>query len=342
MLAVLLLSAAKPELFAQPDSTTTLLRLQAGHYWLLPHSSKIAQFKGLQPQELSFSIGRSNHSAAAWEKLGAFSQYGFRFSHADFNDSRLGSSSSLSLYAEVLIQPQRKLHFSVHGEAGLSYLSQRYDSLLNPENLFFGSRFAFLLTAGINAHYRLHPQYQLLFSGYYAHISNGGLQQPNLGMNYPGLLLGVQHALKPLHYPHIRQPYTQPKPWQLAMRLFATAPSADSERSSNSRSFLLGIDVATEKRLGRLNGFLLGAEADYNSGRRQWLETGIKAGHMFYFGDFYFSQQMGAYVFRQGKQRLFQRYELLYFISKSIGLGVGLKAHAEVAQNIDLRLIWRK
>jgi hypothetical protein len=51
---------------------------------------------------------------------------------------------------------------------------------------------------------------------------------------------------------------------------------------------------------------------------------------------------MGAYVFRQGQQRLFQRYELLYFVSKNIGLGVGLKAHAEVAQNIDLRLIWRK
>ena len=186
---------------------------------------------------------------------------------------------------------------------------------------------------------------ELLLSGYYAHISNGGLQQPNLGMNYPGLLLGVQHALKPLHYPHIRQPYTQPKPWQLAMRLFATAPSADSARSRQTAvAFLLGIDVATEKRLGRLNGFLLGAEADYNSGRSsQLVRSGHQSrAHRFTLATSTFRNKWALMFSGKGQQRLFQRYELLYFISKSIGLGVGLKAHAEVAQSIDLRLIWRK
>jgi hypothetical protein len=67
---------------------------------------------------------------------------------------------------------------------------------------------------------------------------------------------------------------------------------------------------------------------------------GMLAGVEWLFGRFIFSQQMGVYVYIPYKDRnpIYQRYGLTFKISDHIYTGLNLKAHANDADFMDMRM----
>ena len=71
----------------------------------------------------------------------------------------------------------------------------------------------------------------------------------------------------------------------------------------------------------------------------------IMGGHEFLLAKFIFTQQVGIYVFKNNPYTddWFHRWGLLYKAGKHYWFGLNLKAHRQVADYIDLRVLysWR-
>ena len=106
------------------------------------------------------------------------------------------------------------------------------------------------------------------------------------------------------------------------------------------------------KLVGRINNLTLAAEVYHDENlnlaikkdslQASPVKAGIMAGHEFILGRFLFSQQLGIYVFDQTPyfDRLYHRWGVQYNISKNFGVGFKLKAHRQVAEFIDLRVVY--
>jgi len=71
--------------------------------------------------------------------------------------------------------------------------------------------------------------------------------------------------------------------------------------------------------------------------------AGLLTGYDFLLGRFFFSQQLGVYVFNRLPyyDRIFHRWALRYQMNIHWLIGFGLKAHRQVAEFIDLRLLYK-
>jgi hypothetical protein len=65
-------------------------------------------------------------------------------------------------------------------------------------------------------------------------------------------------------------------------------------------------------------------------------------GHDFLLGNYVFSQQLGYYLFNETNyfNSVYHRWGLLYKTKSNLNFGINLLAHAQVANFIDLRLVY--
>jgi hypothetical protein len=78
---------------------------------------------------------------------------------------------------------------------GLAYLTKRYDSFSNPENIVVGTHLNAYATARLHLAYRIASWEPFLNIGV-AHYSNGNVMSPNLGFNIPMLQAGLRYRLQ--------------------------------------------------------------------------------------------------------------------------------------------------
>jgi hypothetical protein len=179
------------------------------------------------------------------------------------------------------------------------------------------------------------------------------MKEPNKGINYPMMSLGLEYALNPVAIPERSRAAGRaagPFPWQWEAYGFASSrtPGFGQKR----RYFIGGAGVLVRKRVGRIHAFNAGLEgyADFASRERMrqdsvngrsHLRIGLLAGHDFVLGRFLFSQQLGVYVFNQIPyfSRVYHRWGLTYALDDRWAVGFNLKAHRHVANFIELRAV---
>jgi hypothetical protein len=187
------------------------------------------------------------------------------------------------------------------------------------------------------------------------HESNGGMKQPNKGINWPtaGLALSYQKNPRPF-YSGIKSTdkFWKKNSLRWDMELFAMARKATDESGKRTRLPLLGVSLQASKQVGRISAVTAGLEAYRDEALRSQLKrdfieaspvkAGVIAGHEFILGKFLFSQQLGVYVFDQTPyfNQLYHRWGLHYRLNQQVGIAFNLKAHRHVADFIDLRFIW--
>lgn len=121
-----------------------------------------------------------------------------------------------------------------------------------------------------------------------------------------------------------------------------------SESQGHGRQPLIGLTIGAFQKINAIQGLGLGLESQWDNSLEVMPDTTnglIHApfiAHHFLFGKVDFSQRMGVYVKKPKNyepDRLFyQRYVLSYLLNNCIKLGVALKVHGHVAENIELRL----
>ncbi|WP_224997255.1 acyloxyacyl hydrolase [Cesiribacter sp. SM1] len=332
-------------------STAINVGLQ-GHYgFIIPHSSTIREVADSNPWGIEADLSFHFTSAKAWQYLQGYPRLGASLAYYNFNNPDvLGNAYSLVFYAEPFLSAHKNFSVSFRLGGGVAYLTNPYDEETNPQNLFYSTRFSFPLVANLMANYRLNELLLIRAGGTYQHISNGGINQPNKGINYPTATLGINYAIRPATFIE-RQPQSEEEQGDKQNYLLALIGSRhDRTDQPEEQANLIGVAAYVSQRIGRISAVTAGAEwiADYtikkeleSRGEDKDFQRGaLLAGHELQIGRIRFNQQLGVYVYapHKGRDPVYQRWGLEYHTPKLLFFGINLKAHRHVAEFLDVRV----
>jgi hypothetical protein len=317
--------------------------------FVIVHSRDVRSVKDSYPRGLELDIGIHKTSDRVWESCNCYPKSGIALGFWDFDNAAvLGYGVTAMYYLQPVFRADRRFSFSVRGGMGLSYKSKPHDPVSNPDNQSYSTHFAFPLQLGVAFNYDLNEQWQLDFNAVYNHISNGGLKQPNKGINWPTVALGVTRYFEPMKFP-----VREKTDWRLgdSPRNRFDLISFFTYHEPVDGYYLLsgGLEVKAARRVGRLSNLTLGAEWMYDTYRTKLEDTnddgnmlGMALGHEFILGRFLFAQQFGVYFFKPETrpEDVYQRYSLVYRFNETWAFGFALKAHGHVADFADLRLAY--
>lgn len=335
------------------QSSSTLLGLKTHYGFIIPHSRELATIADSYPWGLQLDWSKLSLTQKAWNQCNCYSKVGLSFTYFNFgNPAVLGNAYNLILYGEPYLTFQKDLFFTFSTGIGATYLDQVYDEVTNPQNTFFSSPISFIVFLNFAINYKISPELYLNLTIHYNHISNGGIKQPNKGMNFPTIGLGLDYKTNPLPFKKWDKVEVRKGAIQGYGRLFATRKTATAtDEFTEEKRWLLGIAGGAKIMIANFNALSTGVEffrdnsLSVEARRREIDEDphvlGWSVGHHFIFGKFNFNQQMIYYVYKPSlliSQKFYQRYELAYQLNEFLVAGISLKAHAQVADNFDLRL----
>lgn len=297
-----------------------------GHYgFIIPHAREIRDVSDGNPWGAEVDFGFHFTDTNAWHFLQAYPRLGVSLAYYNFDNPRvLGNAYALVVYAEPFLSAHKAFSLSFRLGGGLAYLDNVYDPGTNPENLFYSTAISFPLEANVMANYRLNRYFMLRAGGTYKHISNGGIRQPNKGINFPTATVGIYYAIRPDSFPE-RQPAESNMQKHKRSYLIALIASFQDQADDPTKKLpLLGITAYVSQPVGRLSALTAGAEwiADYTirneleqrSEDTDFQRGALLAGHAFRIGRFRFSQQLGIYIYAPyaARDAVYQRYGLAY------------------------------
>ncbi|WP_282079313.1 acyloxyacyl hydrolase [Aquimarina algiphila] len=339
-------------LFAQVNSKFYGVKSHYG--FIIAHTPDLKPISQTNPYGFQIEMSKLRTSDKAWKTCFCYGRSGFSFAYFNYaNPEVLGNSYNLNYFVEPYFIYRGPLKLSLRGSIGATYLDTIFDEESNPDNVLFSTNFSFYLALSLTLNYHINDKYAINLSGNYNHISNGGQKQPNKGMNFPTLSIGVDRIID----------YTSPQPkpaelkqfsrsWSYYLGAFASLRSADREAESTNHP-LFGISAGALKPLSGINGFNLGTEFWYDWSDRKQVQqrqlddssfsSAVTAGHHFSVGNFYFLQQFGFYITRPRNIQdnwMYQRYSLWYRIANRWTIGASLIAYGRTADHMDGRLIY--
>lgn len=199
--------------------------------------------------------------------------------------------------------------------------------------------------------YQLAPQWSLRFSTSYQHISNGGKRQPNKGMNFPLIGLGVDYTTK---YQSLRPRAKNSKPDRTAHYYaelsYNTRSLGQMNVASDQREIVLGLHAGAYKPIAHMHALGVGLELSHDGLLKELARqdpdsydhrvlSGLVTHHLL-FGRFDFSQAIGFYIHKEypDPNSVFQRYAMYYQMFEKLRIGFSLKAHLHVAEQMDVRV----
>lgn len=327
-------------------SNPTYFGVKPQYGFIIPHSSTIRDVSTSNPYGVAFEYGWNLVQEKDWARCNCYSRAGFSLQYMNFNNPRvLGSSYSAMMFAEPYLDHQGDVLTSLRMGVGPSYLTKVYDAEKNPENLFFSNHLSFIIHLDLTLHIRLDERWFVNVYGKYNHISNGGIDEPNKGMNFPTFGVGIDHLVE---LPRMKK--REPMPLEdkgvvPSVGVFGSMKNVVTGQDDvKKRTFGYGVILKARKNISRLNALNLGVEylwdgeiKEKSAGEKEHRQVSVLAGHDLAFGKFIFSQYWGTYLYAPYyNKHFFQRYSLTYRLSDHWHVGVTMKAHAEVAQNFNV------
>ena len=326
---------------------------QAHYGFIIPHSDAIEAVSHTNPYGFELGINKLHTSFNRWQVFNAYWISGVQAGYFNFqNPSVVGSAYELTLFAEPVVYHKSGFLFSIRGGMGLSYHTRIYDEAGNQANQFFSTRLAFPLFIDLRVKQRLAGKTFITLSGCYNHISNGGFKQPNKGMNFPTLALGLEyfHAAVPALDHNYSSSLSVPEPGisLVLQTLTALKVIGESDEYPEQNAFIYGFNVRGAKQLKTWYALNLGAELLIDGYIKELVEreqTGldhkraaITVGQDFLLGKVAFSQVFGIYLYSPYEPRdpVYQKYELTYSFTPDFSAGFFLKAHRHVAEMMGL------
>lgn len=329
------------------------------HGFIFAHSRAVQNTKGANPTGIELSFGWQRNDTETWKLCNCFPKKGLLLFYYDYDVRLLGKGFGAAYFLEPVYKVGNKTFFSFRGVAGLAYLTNPFDSIHNPTNQSYSSVVGGYLLLGIGLSYMINTKWWLNATINYQHISNGGLRQPNKGINWPTAGISLIHQKNPR--PYYKAPRSKEKFWKdysprWDIGVFGIAKRGTDENGNSHRMPLIGGTIQAGKQVGRINMLTLGAELygdkslsmqlKRDSIDASALRAGLLLGHEFLLGKFSFSQRLGVYIFNQTPyhDQIYHRWGIHYFMNKHLGIGMQLKAHKHVADFVDLRITysWKK
>ena len=220
---------------AQADSVAvshrkepSLFSVAAGiqHGFIFAHSQAVQNTKGARPTGVEMILSWQRNDAVVWDLCNCYPRKGLLLSYYDYDRALLGKSATAAFFLEPVYRLRPNLFFSFKGAFGNSFLNNPYDSIRNPANQSYSTHLNTYILVGLGFWLRVNDRWWINPSANYNHISNGGLRQPNKGINWPtaGVSVGYQPATRPFYKGKRRtEKFWKDQPWRWDASIFGIA-----------------------------------------------------------------------------------------------------------------------
>ncbi|MBK6263692.1 acyloxyacyl hydrolase [Marivirga sp. S37H4] len=363
---VIFATCATTHALAQTDSTEITANttkqeplfsvgLGVQHGFIFAHSEDVQNTSGARPTGIEALLSWQRNDSATYALCHCYPRQGLLLTYYDYDVGLLGKSGTAAYFLEPTFRISKRVLFSLKGAAGLSYLNNPYDSISNPGNQSYSTHLSIYLLVGVGVWVQLSEQWWLNPGINYQHISNGGMRQPNKGINWP--TAGIALSYQPISRPWYTGARTTEKYWRKYSPRYDIAILGAMSRgynvAGNRKRYLAGgLALQAGRQVGSLSMLTLGAEVYHDEKLEEKLHreglnaSPVKAslllGHEFLLGRFQFSQRLGVYIFDQTPyyDRLFHRWGIKYRINRYLSAGINLLAHRQVAEFLDFRIAY--
>ncbi|MCX6185445.1 MAG: acyloxyacyl hydrolase [Bacteroidetes bacterium] len=232
-------------IYAQGDSYKLNIGLQPGYGFAWAHDKQVSAIENTSASSLTFEINKLHLGPLAelWHKNGYYN--GFQFAYFHFSNSIIGQALSASYFIEPILLKNKQFTLSARGCLGLMYASHPFDSVGNPLNRNYSLYINPYLALSLIANYHFYDRYSLKAAVNYNHISNGNIQDPNYGLNFPTINLGIEKNIS--QKSHKTKAIDTTKCWRFDIVGFASNKS--STLSLNDRFWVYGFDINASRKI---------------------------------------------------------------------------------------------
>ena len=360
ILFLILLIFSKLSQFSYASSTDSIkdpviVGLRSHYGFIIPHSVYLRDVAHTKPRGFQFDISRLNTDVDSWMTCHCYARRGLTLSYINFAYPEvLGEAYSALFFVEPLIMDRNRMFLSFRAGLGFTYLTEVYHETTNPTNLFFSTPISFAIHLNLNFNYKINDNLNFVAGGFFNHISNANVRQPNKGMNYPTVTLGIDYIFNPKELED-RSEWQSIELYQKKKRtsfeLISTIKTlkGNSEKGFEDKNcFVYGFSSNYSRIVSKFSALNIGAEWIVDGYVKEKVErenlnkdhrrASILMGHDLLLGDFEFTQQLGVYVYAPYEtENVFQRYKIIYRINDYFYAGLSLKAYLNVADNLEIR-----
>ena len=352
--ALLFLSYSLPAQKAD-SSVYSFWGFQAHYGFIIPHSIAIEPVSHTNPIGFEISINKLKTSFRSWKIFDHYNISGIQAGYFNFqNPEIVGSTFTLTLFTEPIINYGDRYIFSLKAGIGISYQTKIYDPETNELNQFFSTGIAFPLYIRARFKYMICEKTFLTLSGSYNHISNGAIKTPNYGINFPTVSLGIEYFQKPI--PKLGRVYIDERNKKLSDQYFIIQVLSGYKEVYGEPVYAFGLHTRYTRQIRTRYALNAGAEIILDGGEKRLIEIrdpghdykriALTAGQDFIFGKVIFTQYFGFYVYSPYKAEnlVYQKYELTYKFNPKVSAGIFLQAYTShaVLTGLCINYIFRK
>ncbi len=323
------------------------------HYGsIFAHSQSVENTAGSNPFAFQADAIWQKISQKTWENCNCYPKTGFSLNYTHYDNAVLGQSLKIGYFLEPNFNIGRYFQLGLRGTMGIAYLTNPYNETKNPNNQSYSLPISAYLAVGGGFNVKISQYWAVGLQAHYQHISNGGMKEPNKGINWVTTSLNVIYTPNPVQIPkRERKPFEKNQPIQTEIHVFGS--NRPARVGDKERQFMLGISGQFYKQVSKLSALGIGLEAYYDGAMDKRMQyegvegsawrVGMMAGHQFLLGKFRFSQQFGVYLYQNNPyfSNFYHRWGVMYFPKQKIGFGFMLKAHQQVANFLDLRIAYK-
>ena len=158
-----------------------------------------------QYQGYEIKVAISSNIATKYHSLYRYPKYGIGFYFGNFNNKNIGFPVAMFGWIEVPFthkRPKQKVSFGYGAEIGIAWNFNPYNADRNPTNVFLGSRENYILGAYFYSDFHINPHLVIGINAGLRHFSNGGWEQPNIGINILSGAVSLKYQInQPLQLP---------------------------------------------------------------------------------------------------------------------------------------------
>lgn len=290
-----------------------------------------------------------------YNKNGFVSGYGINYFIV--NNPVIKNNFNVFYTLESTIFKFKKADIFLKACAGLNFINNPYDSVYNSSNLSYSSAVNAFLSLGLLSNYFFKNGNSIGLKIQFNHFSNGGIKDPNLGVNFITSAISYQFKIneKPKLKLNIKRRLNIIEGNE---NLQFTAFASYKTSTVNTENFYLlnGFSLSYNKPFGikKTHSLCVGAEwledramtelLIYSGAQRLSNQrVGIIVGHEFLFHQFTWGQHLGYYIFKDIPylNNLYHRHSVSYKLNLHWSIGISLLAGNQKAQFTDFRLTYK-
>ncbi|MEM9855746.1 MAG: acyloxyacyl hydrolase [Bacteroidota bacterium] len=321
-------------------------------------SMKKLEWTGLHGIELY--ANKLTNGRKQWERLFNYPQLGIALEYYNYGvPEELGKVVSATSYLDFTINNRKKNKWRLNIGSGFVYSSERFNIETNPDNKAISSRISYVARGTIHYEFQLTEQYFLNLNAAFRHYSNGKLNMPNNGMNFPMFGIGFKYVPNPSPINFVKDTV---KNFERSLKFNLTGATSWREvLQEDTKHRAYSISLYLSKQITKYNTILLGVDGFYYDEesmvkaldvyKSKFLsddfvldydgrQLAITVGGELLIGKLSVLLQGGYYIYKPQilYPNWYQRYGFKYRVTHNFFCQATLKAHSRTADMMEFGL----